>query len=59
MLRDVELMTGIVILLGTGLMSSAQESPVPMSIKVDHAGICGYNLAGLQQAFADLGLRAE
>lgn len=30
-----------------------------MSIKVDHAGVCGYALAALQQAFASAGLRAE
>jgi hypothetical protein len=57
MLRDIELLTAV--LLGTALMSSAQQSPSPTSIKVDHAGICVYNLAVLQQAFADLGLRAE
>jgi hypothetical protein len=46
-------------LLVIALLSSAQESPSPTSIKVDHAGICAYNLAVMQQAFADLGLRAE
>lgn len=43
----------------TNASASARESPSATSIKVDHAGICAYDLAVMQQAFADLGLRAE
>jgi hypothetical protein len=57
MLHDIGVLGAI--LLGPALMSSAQESLRAMSIKVDHAGICTYDLSVLQQGFADLGLRSE
>jgi hypothetical protein len=39
---------------------SAEEHPKnSMHLKVDHAGICSYQLEPIQQAFADLGLKTE
>jgi catechol 2,3-dioxygenase-like lactoylglutathione lyase family enzyme len=40
--------------------NATHEHPNPsMQLKVDHAGICSYQLEPLQQAFADIGLKAE
>lgn len=41
------------------LSGFAQSSKPAMPLKVDHAGVCAYDLQSIQQAFAELGLRAE
>ena len=45
----------VVILASTLMLSSS--APIPL--KLDHVGICAYDLQSLQDAFASVGLRAE
>ena len=46
-------------LLGVGTVVLLSTSLIAQTLRVDHAGICGYDLASTQRAFADLGLVAE
>jgi len=45
----------VVILASTLMLGSS--APIPL--KLDHVGICAYDLQSLQDAFASVGLRAE
>lgn len=37
----------------------AQDKPGPIVLELDHVSICGADLAGLQQTFADLGMKPD
>jgi hypothetical protein len=39
--------------------ATPEHPKTSMQLKVDHAGICSYQLEPLQQAFADIGLKTE